>query len=96
MGGGGGGGRRPYLSQGYDALYVGVADVKVRDFLRLPGSRLHARRVLDVPVQRLRRHQVDHIINLKVQLHHLVGWTVQPGETKGTAPSLSINNKACD
>lgn len=62
----------PYLSQRYDALYVSVADVEVRDFLCLPGNRLHASRVLNVPVKSLGWHQVDHVIDLKVQLHYLV------------------------
>lgn len=62
----------PYLSQWYDSLYVGVADVEVRDFFCLPGSCLHASRVLDIPVQSLGRHQVDYVIHLKVQLHHLI------------------------
>lgn len=73
---------QPYLSQRYDSLYVGIADVEVRDFLCLSGSCLHARLVLDVPVQRLGWHQVDHIIHFKFQLHHLVRWSFQSKEIK--------------
>lgn len=72
----------PYLSQRYDSLYVGVADVEMRDFLRLPGRCLHASWVLDVPVQSLGWHQVDHIIHFKFQLHHLIWWTFQSTETE--------------
>lgn len=71
-----------YLSQGNDPLYVSVADVEVRDLLGLPGRGLRARRVLDVPVERLGRHQVDHVVHLKFQLHHLVRWTLQPADTR--------------
>lgn len=71
---------RSYLSQRHDSLDVGVADVEVGDFLRLPGSGLHAGRVLHGPVQSLGGHQVDHVVHLKFQLHHLVRRTVQPTE----------------
>lgn len=68
-----------YLSQWDDSLHVGVADVEVRHFLRLPGGGLQARRVLHGPVQRLGGHQVDHVVHLELQLHHLVGRAVQSG-----------------
>lgn len=71
-----------HLSQRHDALYVGVADVEVGDFFRLPGSELSAGWVLHVPVKSLGGRQGDHVVHLKVQLHHLIGRTVQPAETE--------------
>lgn len=62
----------PYLSQGYNSLDVGIADVEMGDLLCLSRRHLHASRVLDVPVQGLGGHQVDYVVHFKLQLHHLV------------------------
>lgn len=63
----------PYLSQRYDSLDVGVADVEVGDLLRLARRFLCAGGVLHIPVKGLGGHQVDHVVHFKLQLHHLIG-----------------------
>lgn len=67
----------PYLGQRDDSLYVGVADVQMGDLLRLSGRGLQASWVLYVPVQGLGGHQVDHVVHFKLQLHHLIGRSLQ-------------------
>lgn len=67
-----------YLSQRYDALDVGVADVEVRDFLFLLGARLTSVRIFHPPMQSLGGNEGDDVLHLKVQLHHFIGRTFQP------------------
>lgn len=71
-----------YLCQWHNALDVGIANVEVGNLFCLLQSRLCVSGVFHSPAQSLGWLQINHVVNLKVQLHYLIRVTVQSIKTE--------------